>query len=265
MTGNTTGPVLWEIDARGVASVTLNRPEVNNAYDGELIEGMLAALDALGASRGLRAVVSRGTGSISRPAPTSPGSTPSRELARGERPRLARDRRGDAAAQRAPVPTVALVQGACFGGGTGIIAACDVVIAADNAHVLDRRGALGADRGDHHPAPHRRHRRPAAPPLRAHRRAVRRRGGAAHRARPCGRPAGRPRQEGARSSTICSKTAPRRSRETKALEPARGLGRSRRRGLRRLVESHAAKRQSAEAAEGLASFAEKRPARWHRS
>ena len=32
-----------------------------------------------------------------------------------------------------PVPTVALVQGACFGGGTGIISACDVVIAADNA------------------------------------------------------------------------------------------------------------------------------------
>ena len=30
----------------------------------------------------------------------------------------------------------------------------------------------------------------------------------------------------------------------------------------RLVESHAIKRQSAEAAEGLASFAEKRPARW---
>src|SRR5580704_10747705 len=33
----------------------------------------------------------------------------------------------------APVPTVALVQGACFGGGTGILAACDLVIAADNA------------------------------------------------------------------------------------------------------------------------------------
>ena len=32
-----------------------------------------------------------------------------------------------------PVPTVALVQGACFGGGTGIVAACDIVIAADNA------------------------------------------------------------------------------------------------------------------------------------
>jgi methylglutaconyl-CoA hydratase len=32
-----------------------------------------------------------------------------------------------------PIPTIALVQGACFGGGTGIIAACDIVIAADNA------------------------------------------------------------------------------------------------------------------------------------
>jgi hypothetical protein len=31
------------------------------------------------------------------------------------------------------VPTVALVQGGCFGGGTGVISACDVVIAADNA------------------------------------------------------------------------------------------------------------------------------------
>ena len=32
-----------------------------------------------------------------------------------------------------PIPTVALVQGACFGGGIRIISACDIVIAADNA------------------------------------------------------------------------------------------------------------------------------------
>src|SRR6185503_20848309 len=32
-----------------------------------------------------------------------------------------------------PVLTIALIQGGCFGGGTGIAAACDVVIAADNA------------------------------------------------------------------------------------------------------------------------------------
>ena len=53
---NTTGPVLWSVDGRGVATVTLNRPEVNNAYNGELIQGLLAALDALGGAPGLRAV-----------------------------------------------------------------------------------------------------------------------------------------------------------------------------------------------------------------
>src|SRR5258708_24745996 len=58
----TTGPVLWNVDARGVATVTLNRPEVNNAYDGELIQGLLSALDALGGATGLRAVVIKGNG-----------------------------------------------------------------------------------------------------------------------------------------------------------------------------------------------------------
>ena len=64
-----TGPVLWNVDARGVATVTLNRPEVNNAYNGELIQGLLAALDALGGAQGLRAVVIKGNGKHSRPAP----------------------------------------------------------------------------------------------------------------------------------------------------------------------------------------------------
>ena len=40
----TANPVLWTLDPRGVATVTLNRPEVNNAYDGDLIAGVLAAM-----------------------------------------------------------------------------------------------------------------------------------------------------------------------------------------------------------------------------
>jgi len=55
-------PVLWNIDARGVARVTLNRPEVNNAYDGALIQGLHDALDALGGDAALRAVVIAGNG-----------------------------------------------------------------------------------------------------------------------------------------------------------------------------------------------------------
>ena len=52
----TSGPVLWRVDERGVAHLALNRPEVNNAYDGALIEGLLAALAALAQAEGLRAI-----------------------------------------------------------------------------------------------------------------------------------------------------------------------------------------------------------------
>jgi methylglutaconyl-CoA hydratase len=54
-------PVLWSLDERGVATVTLNRPEVNNAYDGALIQGVLTAIDEL-ATKPLRVVVLKGHG-----------------------------------------------------------------------------------------------------------------------------------------------------------------------------------------------------------
>jgi methylglutaconyl-CoA hydratase len=56
------GRVLLDIDARGIATVVLNRPEVNNAYNDELIAGLLAALDTLERSEHLRAVVLKGNG-----------------------------------------------------------------------------------------------------------------------------------------------------------------------------------------------------------
>ncbi|MBV8836773.1 MAG: enoyl-CoA hydratase/isomerase family protein, partial [Alphaproteobacteria bacterium] len=134
MTQNTTGPVLWEVDARGVATVTLNRPEVNNAYDGGLIDGVLAALDALGAHKGLRAVVLKGNGKHFQAGADLKWINAVRVSPPAENLKVSRATAQ--AVQRlnfAPVPVIALVQGGCFGGGTGIVAACDVVIAADNA------------------------------------------------------------------------------------------------------------------------------------
>ena len=58
----TANPVLWDLDARGVATVTLNRPEVNNAYDAGLINGVLSAMDELGKKPNLRVVVLKGNG-----------------------------------------------------------------------------------------------------------------------------------------------------------------------------------------------------------
>src|SRR5438552_12868875 len=55
-------PVLCTIDERGVASVTLNRPRVNNAYNGALIEALIAIVDRLAREPGVRVVVLRGAG-----------------------------------------------------------------------------------------------------------------------------------------------------------------------------------------------------------
>ena len=56
----TAPPVLSSIDARGVATVTFNRPEVNNAYNAELIQGVLEGLDHFLVTAAVRVVVLKG-------------------------------------------------------------------------------------------------------------------------------------------------------------------------------------------------------------
>jgi methylglutaconyl-CoA hydratase len=126
--------VLWELDRRHVATVTLNRPQVNNAYNGDLLQGLHAAMDALAGEPRLRAMVLRGNGrhfqagadlawigAVARQSPQE-NQAVSRLTAEAIR-RL----------DTCPVPTLALIHGGCFGGGTGIAAACDVVVASDDA------------------------------------------------------------------------------------------------------------------------------------
>lgn len=126
--------VLHEVDARGVATVTLNRPQVNNAYNGEMIGALLDLLPRLADERAVRVLVLRGNG---------PHFQAGADLkwidevrGQGEAANLAVSR-GTAEAVRGlnefPKPSVALVHGGCFGGGIGVIAACDVVIAEHSA------------------------------------------------------------------------------------------------------------------------------------
>jgi methylglutaconyl-CoA hydratase len=265
MTTNTSGPVLWSVDARGVATVTLNRPEVNNAYNGGLIDGVLKALDALGAHNGLRAVVLKGNGKHFQAGADLKWIDSVRKSAPDENLRVSRATAD--AVQRlnfAPVPTIALVQGGCFGGGTGIVAACDVVIAADNAlfsiaevrwglhaaiiipQLADaigvrqlRRYALTGERFN------------AQEAFRI---------GLAHKVVPLAELE----VEGGRMVEHVLANAPGAISETKAwiLRSAwSDLGEA---DFTALVESHSAKRQSGEAAEGLASFAEKRDGNWQK-
>ena len=115
--------VLSQVDARGVATVTLNRPEVNNAYDETLIQGLHAAMDTLGGNAGLRVVVLRGEGRHFQAGADLKWIT--RVAAESAEENVRVSRATSLAVHRLntlPVPTVALVQGGCFGGGTGIVA-----------------------------------------------------------------------------------------------------------------------------------------------
>ena len=162
------------------------------------------------------------------------------------------------------MPTVALVQGGCFGGGTGMIAACDVVIAADNAifsiaevrwgltaaiiipQLSDaisarqlRRYALSGERFD------------AVEACRI---------GLAHQVVPLDGLAA----AGDAMVAQLLENGPDAIAETKAWILKSAWGGFDRATFDALSTSHAAKRRSAEAGEGLASFAEKRAANWQR-
>src|SRR6266581_8002220 len=260
---SSTGPVLWSTDARGVASVVLNRPEVNNAYDGDLIDALLAAMDALAKADGLRAILVKGNGRHFQAGADLKWIDAVRKSSPEENIRVSRATAE--AVQRlnlAPVPTVGLVHGGCFGGGTGIIAACDVVIAAEDAvfSIAEVRWGLTAaiilpQLAD-------------AIGVRQLRRyaltgerfgaAEARRIGLVHEVAPrAGLDAA-----GERMRAQLLENGPEAVAQTKALALRAAFADLDATAFDRLVESHASKRQSAEAGEGLASFAEKRSARW---
>ena len=262
-TANAAGPVLWSLDERGVARVVLNRPEVNNAYDRALIQGLLDALDALGGAKGLRAVVISGVGKHFQAGADLKWIDAVRRASGEENVRASR-----ATAQAvwrlnaAPVPTIALVQGGCFGGGTGLIAACDVVIAAENAmfSITEVRWGLTAaiiipQLADAIGA--RQLRRYALTGERFGA-AEARRIGLVHEVVPAAKLA----DAGERMVEHLLANRPEAIRQTKAHALASAWGDIDDAAFDQLVNAHAAKRRSAEAAEGLASFAEKRAARW---
>ena len=162
----------------------------------------------------------------------------------------------------APVPTVALVQGACFGGGTGMISACDVVIAADNAHFSIAEVRWGLTAAIIIPQLNdaigvRQVRRYALTGERFYA-AEARRIGLVHEIVP----AAELEAAGARIVDQVLQNGPQAIAETKALALQSAWTNLGEAAESRLIESHADKRRSAEAAEGLASFAEKRAARW---
>lgn len=256
-------PVLINIDNSGVARITLNRPKVNNAYNGELIDMLLRTLDGFNTIENVRAVLLCGNGRhFQAGADLTWISTVRTQSAAAN---LAVSRATAEVVDRLnhlPVPVVALVQGACFGGATGVVAACDIVVAADDAffsiaeahwglhasiiipQLSDaisirqvRRYALTGERFD---------------AIEAHRI------GLVHEVVP--------RKElRARGETLLSqilRNGPEALVSTKQHILDYALGTLTAPAMDKLIRSHAAVRRTAEAGEGLAAFAEKRDPAW---
>lgn len=130
----TASPVLLSIDARGVATVTLHRPEVGNAYNAAMLDGLIEGLTHLAADPAVRCVVIRGAGKHFQAGADIRWLN---EVA-GYRPR--ENYEASFATTKAlqllnefPKPTIALVHGACFGGGVGIVCCVDVAFATPDS------------------------------------------------------------------------------------------------------------------------------------
>lgn len=118
--------------AASVATVTLNRPEVHNAFDGATIEALLSALDACAGDPAVRVVVLAGAGrSFCAGADLRWMATLG---ASGDNSASARTMGGlFGRIEALPKPVIARVHGAVRGGGTGLMAACDIVVATERA------------------------------------------------------------------------------------------------------------------------------------
>jgi methylglutaconyl-CoA hydratase len=128
------GHVVLDASPSGVAYVLINRPERKNAFDSLTIRALREAFETLQAADHVRIVFLRGAGG-------SFSAGADLEWMRAAAEASEDDNRADAmelalmlkALHDLPVLTVAMVEGAAFGGGVGLVAACDMAVATEDA------------------------------------------------------------------------------------------------------------------------------------
>jgi methylglutaconyl-CoA hydratase len=119
---------------KGIGRVTLNRPTRRNAFDAAMVEDLRGAFEKLGKDRSVRVIVLAGAGRIfcagadlqwmgpDAAVSSLAGGQDAEELLTMFR-----------TINECPCPVIGCVQGAAYGGGLGLIAVCDVVVAARDA------------------------------------------------------------------------------------------------------------------------------------
>lgn len=117
-----------------VRFIILNRPDRHNAFDDHVIAELTQAFEAASTDQDVLAVVLQSTG---RSFSAGGDIAWMRSMADHDRERNLADARAlarlMAAIDQCPRPVIATVQGAAYGGGVGLVACCDIAVAAPEA------------------------------------------------------------------------------------------------------------------------------------
>lgn len=137
-------PVRIDRPAPAVARVTLDRPAVRNAFNDATITALTRAFRELDADDGVRVVILAGEGPAFCAGADLHWMRRMADYSRDENlddaTRLAEMLRSIANCRK---PTIARVQGDAYAGGMGLVAACDLAVAADTAHFCLTEVKLG--------------------------------------------------------------------------------------------------------------------------
>jgi methylglutaconyl-CoA hydratase len=136
--------VLLEVDARGVATVTMNRPEVHNAFDEALVDKLTRTLIDTAARADVRVVVLTGAGRSFSSGADMEWMRSMIGYSEGENIEDALKLAELMSTLNAlPKPTIARINGHVFGGGVGLVCCCDIAIAAEDARFALSEVRLG--------------------------------------------------------------------------------------------------------------------------
>jgi enoyl-CoA hydratase len=128
------GPVLLTEDLGPVRRLTMNRPKALNALNGELMDALERGLDDAAADEGVRVLVVRGAGrAFCAGYDLNEDATDGTMDARDWHRVLRHDNDRMLRLLDHPKPVVASVHSYCLAGGTDLMLACDLAVAADDA------------------------------------------------------------------------------------------------------------------------------------
>jgi methylglutaconyl-CoA hydratase len=136
---------MLQIEQNGpVARITLNRPEVRNAFDEALIAELTTWAESITVAGPARVAVLAGAGKMFCAGADVTWMSKMVSYTRDENVRDARAMsRLFEALDHLPIPLIGRVHGAALGGGVGLAAVCDIVVAAEDAAVAFTEVKLG--------------------------------------------------------------------------------------------------------------------------